>query len=100
MPRHNERVALRVRYRVEGKHHEFNTHFVLSSHDPTKGIAGRRLQVGKVSFEEANKVGEFWRPFRDNDPESLALRRLVNKPVDREPVSTPQPEVREVTVNA
>jgi hypothetical protein len=81
MPRHNQRVALRVRYRLPGK--RFNTHFVLTG-DPTKGVEGRQLKVGKVGYEEVLKVGEFWKPFRDQDAESVALRRLVDKPIKRE----------------
>ena len=74
MPRHNPAPALKIRYRMPGK--LFRTKLTISgcvSNAPSQQIVG----VRKVSLEEIDRVGSFWHPFRDGDPESLRLRRLV-----------------------
>ena len=74
MPRHNPGPALKIRYRMPGK--AFRTKLTLSgsiSNPPSTEIMG----VRKVSIEEIDKVGEYRHPFRDNDSESLRLRKLV-----------------------
>ena len=71
MPRHNPKPALKVRYRLPDK--KFRIKLTLTgrvSNPPSIGVK-------KVSIEEIDRVGDFWHPFRDNDPESLRLRRLV-----------------------
>lgn len=74
MPRHNPNPALKIRYRMPGK--AFRTKLTLTgrvSNPPSSEIMGIR----KVSVEEIDRVGTFWHPFRDNDPESVRLRKLV-----------------------
>lgn len=68
------RVALKVRYRVPGK--RFRTRFSMKKEAPTLGV--RTMSVTKVGYEQVNNIGEYWKPFRqDNDPESVQLRNLV-----------------------
>lgn len=76
MPRktHELRVALRVRYRMPGK--KFRTRFELRKGSPNLGV--RTLSVTKVGYEQVNNVGEYWKPFRqDNEPDTVQLRNLV-----------------------
>ena len=78
MPRHdgnNSRPVLKIKYRMPGK--LFRTKLTLSGcvpNAPSKKI----VSVKKISLEQIDKVGEYWKPFRGDDkPDSIALRRLV-----------------------
>jgi hypothetical protein len=59
MPRRNERLVLKLRYRREGKH--FGTKLILSNGSKPSGKdeKGRLMGCRKVSYEELFKVGEF-----------------------------------------
>ena len=59
MPRRNERLVLKLRYRRPGKH--FGTKLVLSNGSKPAGRdeKGRLMGYSKVSYEELFKVGEF-----------------------------------------
>ena len=76
MPRRTHDIALSIRYR-NGSHinRKFGTRLVLRNSPTT--FSGKTLSVSKFSKQEADKVGEYWKPFQDNDPESKLLRSLV-----------------------
>lgn len=74
MPRHNQLPVLKIKYRMPGK--TFRTKLTLSG-DVSNPPSGQIMTVRKVSREELNGTGQFFRPFRDNDPESIHLRKLV-----------------------
>ena len=74
MPRHNPGPVLKIKYRLPDKF--FRTKLTISG-CVSNASSNKVMSIKKVSMEEIDKVGSYWHPFRDNDPESLKLRRKV-----------------------